>query len=52
MPDDAFVAQGNRGQYLAVIPSRRLVIVRRGFDGIGQGFDIARFTRDVVAALR
>ena len=52
VPDDAFVAQGNRGQYLAVIPSRRLVVVRRGFDGVGQGFDIATFTRDVLAALR
>lgn len=51
VPSDAFVAQGNRGQYLAVIPSLRLVVVRRGFDGTGQGFDIAAFTRDVAQAL-
>jgi CubicO group peptidase (beta-lactamase class C family) len=52
LPRDAIVAQGNRGQYLAVIPSRRLVLVRRGFDGTGAGFDIDAFARDVIAALR
>jgi CubicO group peptidase (beta-lactamase class C family) len=52
LPQDAIVAQGNRGQYLAVIPSRNLVIVRRGYDGTGANFDIDAFTRDVLAALR
>jgi CubicO group peptidase (beta-lactamase class C family) len=52
LPGDAIVAQGNRGQYLAVIPSRRLVLVRRGFDGTGMGFDFEDFARDVLAALR
>lgn len=52
LPADAFVARGNRGQYLAIIPSRRLVIVRRGFDGLGDTFDIGAFSRDVAAALR
>jgi CubicO group peptidase (beta-lactamase class C family) len=51
VPEDAFIAQGNRGQYLVVIPSRQLVIVRRGFDGTETRFDPA-FTRDVLAALR
>jgi CubicO group peptidase (beta-lactamase class C family) len=52
LPADAFLAQGNRGQYLAIIPSRRIVIVRRGFDGPGTGFDPGAFVRDVLAALR
>jgi CubicO group peptidase (beta-lactamase class C family) len=52
LPADAIVAQGNRGQYVAVIPSRRLVIVRRGFDAGGMAFDFDAFTRDVLAALR
>lgn len=51
LPQDAIVAQGNRGQYLVVIPSRALVIVRRGFDGTGMNFDVTRFTRDLLAAL-
>ncbi|HYJ31380.1 MAG TPA: serine hydrolase [Allosphingosinicella sp.] len=51
LPQDAIVAQGNRGQYVATIPSRRLVIVRRGFDGTGMGFDFDAFTRDVLAAI-
>ena len=51
IPDDAFAARGNRGQYLVVIPSRNVVIVRRGEDMVGTRFDIATFTRDVLAAL-
>ena len=53
LPRDAIVAQGNRGQFLVVIPSRQVVIVRRGFDGgAAAQLDISAFTRDVLAALR
>ena len=52
IPADAYIAQGNRGQYLVIVPSRRIVIVRRGYDGPGTGFDPGRFTADVLAALR
>lgn len=52
LPADAYIGQGNRGQYLAVIPSRRLVVVRRGYDGPGTAFDPGPFVRDVLAALR
>ena len=51
IPDDAFAARGNRGQYVVVVPSRNVVIVRRGEDRVGTRFDIAAFTRDVLAAL-
>ena len=52
VPDDAYAARGNRGQYVMVIPSRNLVIVRRGYDPAGgEGFTLARFTHDVLAAL-
>jgi CubicO group peptidase (beta-lactamase class C family) len=51
IPDDAFAARGNRGQYVVVVPSRGVVIVRRGEDMVGTRFDIAAFTRDVLAAL-
>lgn len=51
IPDDAFAAMGNRGQYVVVVPSRNVVIVRRGEDMVGTRFDIAAFTREVLSAL-
>ncbi len=51
VPPDTFAGIGNRGQYVVIVPSRRVVIVRRGEDPAGAGFDIAAFTRDVLAAL-
>ena len=52
VPSDAFAAMGHRGQYLVIVPSRKAVIVRRGYDESGGGrFDIAAFTRDVSRAL-
>ncbi len=51
IPGDTFLAAGNRGQYIVVVPSRNVVIVRRGEDMVGTRFDIAAFTRDVLAAL-
>lgn len=51
VPPDTFAAIGNRGQYVVIVPSRDVVIVRRGEDPVGAGFDIAAFTRDVLAAL-
>ena len=51
VPDDAFAARGNRGQYVVVVPSRNVVIVRRGEDMVGTRFDIAAFTKDVLSAL-
>jgi CubicO group peptidase (beta-lactamase class C family) len=51
VPADTLAAQGNRGQYIVIVPSRRLVLVRRGEDPAGRGFDIVAFTRDALAAL-
>ena len=51
MPADTIAALGNRGQYVVVVPSRDVVIVRRGEDMVGTRFDIAAFARDVLAAL-
>jgi CubicO group peptidase (beta-lactamase class C family) len=52
LPEGSYAAQGNRGQYIMVIPSKRLVIVRRGEDPVGAPFDIAKFSADVTAALK
>jgi len=47
LPQGSFAAQGNRGQYVMVIPSRRLVVVRRGEDPGAARFDIARFAAEI-----
>lgn len=52
LPADSFAAMGNRGQFLMVVPSRDLVIVRRGYDMAGgEGFRIDDFSAAVLAAL-
>lgn len=51
IPADAISANGNRGQYVIIVPSRNVVIVRRGEDPAGRRFDFVAFTRDVLAAL-
>ena len=51
VPPDTIAAFGNRGQFVVIIPSRDIVIVRRGEDPAGTRFNIAAFTRDVLAAL-
>jgi CubicO group peptidase (beta-lactamase class C family) len=51
VPPDTFAALGNRGQIVAVAPSRKIVIVRRGEDPAGRKFDEAGFIAAVLAAL-
>ena len=51
VPPDTISANGNRGQYVIIVPSRSIVIVRRGEDPTGKRFDPIAFTRDVLAAL-
>ncbi|MBD2841446.1 serine hydrolase domain-containing protein [Erythrobacter rubeus] len=51
VPADTYAAMGNRGQFVVIVPSRDVVIVRRGEDPSGTRFDIAAFTRDLLAAI-
>lgn len=51
IPPDTISANGNRGQYVIIVPSRNIVIVRRGEDPTGKRFDPIAFTRDMLAAL-
>lgn len=50
LPAGSYSAQGNRGQYVMVVPSEQLVVVRRGEEPVGSSFDIAGFTRAVIEA--
>lgn len=50
-PIDTIAGLGNRGQHMVIVPSRDLVIVRRGFDVAREPrFEIAKLTGDIVAA--
>ena len=50
VPKDAYSTSGNRGQFLVVVPSHDLVIVRRGLDFGRQGFNRWDLTREVLKA--
>jgi len=49
IPGDTIAMNGNRGQYVVIVPSRDMVIVRRGEDPPGARFDLIGFVRDVLA---
>ncbi|MFW6200966.1 MAG: serine hydrolase domain-containing protein, partial [Gemmatimonadota bacterium] len=51
VPADAYSTAGNRGQFVIVVPSHDLVIVRRGLDWGRQGFDRWDLTREVLKAV-
>lgn len=50
VPADAYSTAGNRGQFVVIVPSHDLVIVRRGLDWGRQGFDRWDLTREVLKA--
>ncbi len=50
VPHDAYSTAGNRGQFVVIVPSHHLVIVRRGLDYGRQGFDRWDMTREVLKA--
>lgn len=52
VPKDAYSTAGNRGQYVIVVPSHDLVIVRRGLDYGSQGFNRWDLTREVLKAFK
>jgi CubicO group peptidase (beta-lactamase class C family) len=50
LPADAYSPNGGQGQYAMIIPSRNVVVVRRGIDE-ASGFKIAQFAADVLGVL-
>jgi CubicO group peptidase (beta-lactamase class C family) len=50
LPADAYSPNGALGQYAMLVPSRNVIVVRRGFDAT-PGFEIAKFSADVLDAL-
>jgi CubicO group peptidase (beta-lactamase class C family) len=51
VPADAISTAGNRGQFVVIVPSRNLVVVRRGLDWGEQGFDRWDLVREVLKAI-
>jgi CubicO group peptidase (beta-lactamase class C family) len=51
VPQDAYSTAGNRGQFVIVVPSHDLVIVRRGLDYGRQGFNRWDLTQEVLKAV-
>jgi hypothetical protein len=51
LPLDAFHAVGHEAQFITVIPSRELVIVRLGRTRYPEAWDHVRFVNDILAAL-
>ena len=51
IPKSAYSTAGNRGQYVIVVPTHNLVIVRRGLDYGKQGFNRWDLTREVLKAI-
>jgi len=51
LPPGSYAFFGNRGQIAIIVPTRNLVVVRRGFDPHGILFDGPALARDVMAAL-
>ena len=50
VPEDMFSCNGHRGQYVYIIPSRNLVVVRLGFST--EHFDGNEFLKGILAAIR
>jgi CubicO group peptidase (beta-lactamase class C family) len=47
---EAYTPSGAQGQYAMIMPAKKVVVVRRGFDA-GAGFKIDKFCADVIAAI-
>lgn len=52
IPADAFFGQGHDGQWLMVVPSEKLVVVRLGFTPTERDERVTSMTADLIAALR
>ncbi len=51
LPRDTFTSAGNKGQYVTVIPSRNVVVVRTGVDPAGHRWNQPSFTAETLKVL-
>lgn len=48
IPPGTYTSMGNKGQFVTIVPDRKLVIVRTGVDPRGSSFDQSAFVRAVI----
>ncbi len=51
LPSDTFTSAGNKGQYVTVVPSQKVVVVRTGVDPLGSNWNQPAFTAEVLKQL-
>jgi CubicO group peptidase (beta-lactamase class C family) len=49
LPEDAYFAKGHDAQWIAVVPSARLVVVRLGFTPAREDDRVPRLVADLLA---
>jgi hypothetical protein len=52
VPPDMYSLRGHEGQYVAIIPSKRLVVVRLGLSVGEKAWDQEQFLADIIEALK
>jgi CubicO group peptidase (beta-lactamase class C family) len=52
VPPDMYSLRGFEGQYVAIIPSKKLVIVRLGLSAADKAWDQEQFIADIIEALK
>ncbi len=50
LPEDAYFAKGHDGQWIVVVPSQGLVVVRLGFTPVADDDRVVRLTADLLAS--
>ena len=52
LPADTFTSAGNKGQFVTVMPSENLVVVRTGVDPMGHNWDQPTFAAEVLKQIK
>lgn len=47
-PEGTYTTAGNKGQYVTIVPTKNIVIVRTGVDPNGKNWDVVKFVNAVV----
>jgi CubicO group peptidase (beta-lactamase class C family) len=51
LPEGTYAMLGSRGQFAIIVPQRKIIIIRRGFDAEGAKVDPVAFARSILATM-